>query len=84
MAEQTFGKEHVERKIHMRQRKCSTESQRAQPEQKSEKLLRGLSALGFTRGQARKAIELLRSGGGPVAWDAPIEELLRAAAQMLT
>jgi hypothetical protein len=84
MAEQTFGKEHVERKINMRQRKCSTESPHAQPDQKSEKLLRGLTALGFTRGEARRALELLRGGGGPVAWDAPIEELMRAAAQILT
>jgi hypothetical protein len=87
LAEQTFGKEHVERKIHLRQRrqrKCSTESERARPDERSDKLLRGLTALGFTRGEARKAIEQLRSGGGPVAWDAPIEALLRAATQILT
>jgi len=84
MAEQTFGKEHVERKIKLRQRKCTTESERARADERRDKLLCALTALGFTRGQAQKAIEQLRSGGGPVAWDAPIEELLRAATQRLT
>jgi hypothetical protein len=48
-----------------------------------DKLVRGLTGLGFTRPQAQRTLEALRTGRGPVPWSSPIEVLLRAAVQML-
>jgi hypothetical protein len=48
-----------------------------------DKLLHGLTELGFRRKQTCAVLDALRSGKGPVAWTASPEELLRAAMQLL-
>jgi hypothetical protein len=96
-AERSFGREHVERCIHFsrqKRRASTTEPQRgaageaerviASDDDVVDKLRRGLTGLGFTRAQARTALEALRSGRGLVPWSSPIEVLLRAAVQMLS
>jgi 5-methylcytosine-specific restriction endonuclease McrA len=86
-AEQTFGKQHVARSIHLRQRKCAPKNERfddAAESQKWDKLLGALTHSGFAAKQAKIALERIRRGDGPVAWSSSIEELLRAALQSLT
>jgi hypothetical protein len=110
-AEQTFGRTHIERQIHMRQRKCGAEAQlpsgaaplplasvqsvealgqrrgrddERRDDERRDDLLRGLTGLGFRPQETRAALEKLRSGKGPVPWHAPLEQVLRAATQMLT
>ena len=90
-AEQTFGKEHVERRIHFRQQKSILHDERFRPTEddaaeaeKWDKLLGALTHSGFAPKQARRALALLRGGDGPVSWSSPVDELLRAALQVLT
>jgi hypothetical protein len=97
-AERAFGREHVERCIDFSRRKrrgpastskprhsTASTTQPAAPgdDELGDKLLRGLTGLGFTRPQVNRTLEVLRSGRGPVPWSSPIEVLLRAAVQML-
>ena len=90
-AEQTFGKDHVERRIHLRQRKSMPRKERfipteddAREVEKWDKLLGALTHSGFAPQQAQRALALLRGGAGPVSWSSPVDELLRAALQVLT
>jgi hypothetical protein len=48
------------------------------------KLLSGLTDLGFRRKQARTALDSIRDGTSGVAWEAPLDVLLREALQRLT
>jgi hypothetical protein len=97
-AERAFGREHVQRCIDLSRRKCrghaatseqehstagGTEAGVAGADELGGKLVRGLTGLGFTRARVHHALEALRSGRGPVPWSSPIEDLLRAAVQML-
>ena len=51
---------------------------------KREDLLRGLTKLGFRPKETRAALDDLRIGRGTVPWDAPLDQVLCAATQMLT
>ena len=48
------------------------------------KLLSGLTGLGFRPKQARTALDSIRDGTSSVAWEAPLDVLLREALQRLT
>jgi hypothetical protein len=52
--------------------------------QKWDKLFDALTHSGFRALQARRALERIRGGDGPIPWSSPIDELLRAALQVLT
>ncbi len=73
-AEQTFGREHVERHRHLRQQKCSSRSDAR------DKVLAALKRLGFREAQARRAIAAAELGPGDAP---PVEEALRAALLVL-
>ena len=49
-----------------------------------DKLLYALTKLGFGRQDTCAVLDELRAGQTPVAWEAPLDELVRAALQMLT
>ena len=49
-----------------------------------EKLLSGLTGLGFRPKQVRTALDSIRDGTSSVAWEAPLDVLLREALQRLT
>jgi hypothetical protein len=82
-AEQTFGKAYVQERIDMRQRKQRTGAAR-DDDQTYDKLLQALTRLGFGRKETRSLLDELRSGRGAIGWTAPIEQVLRAAVQLLT
>ena len=82
-AERAFGREHVERCIDFSRRKCRAEPGIGGDDERGDKLIRGLTGLGFTRAQVHRTLKALRSGRGPVPWSSPLEDLLRAAVQML-
>ncbi len=78
-AERAFGKEHVAARIHFRQRKS-----RSAPDEKYDKLLGALTGMGFRPKPTRAALDLMQSGKSRVAWSAPLDQLIREAAQLLT
>jgi hypothetical protein len=77
-AERAFGKEHVARRIHFRQRKYR------ETDDQYDKLLGALTGLGFRPKPTRAVLDRMRSGKSRVAWSAPLNQLLREAAQLLT
>ena len=81
-AEEVFGREHVEEKIRMRQRKCG---RAAAPVSESDSpfdlATRGLVNLGFGKGDVARAVDQVR-GRGPAIGQAA--DVLREALQVLT
>jgi hypothetical protein len=73
-AEETFGRVHIDRQRHLRQRKCGPRSATW------DKVLVALRNLGFREGQAQRAVAAV--GRVPDA-DLPVEEALRAALKAL-
>jgi hypothetical protein len=85
--ERAFGKEHVADRIYSRQRKSAAVASAHEPEAKDatyDKLLSALTGLGFRPKQARAVLDLMRDGKSRVPWTAPLDQLLREAAQLLT
>jgi len=85
--------------MHLRQRKYAatpagadragapappSDPNREADQKRGEDLLRGLTKLGFRSKETRAALEELQSGRGPVPWHAPLDQVLRAATQLLT
>jgi hypothetical protein len=60
-AEQTFGRAHVEKAIHLRRNKY-------EHDERFERLLAMLTGLGFRSKQSREALERIRSGSEGVDW----------------
>lgn len=83
-AEQVFGKDHVARRIHLRQEKRHRAGpSTAAPSETIDVATRGLVSMGFREGDARRAVDRIWSGdGGERAL--PLEEVLRRALGMLT
>jgi hypothetical protein len=79
LAEQTYGRAHVERAKRFRQRKL----ERARDE-RFERLLAMLTGLGFRAKQSSEALERIHSGSEGVDWSGPIEAIVRRAVQMLS
>jgi hypothetical protein len=79
LAEQTYGRAHVEKAKHLRRRKL----ERARDE-RFEKLLAMLTGLGFRAGESRAVLERIRSGSEAVDWAGPLEAIVRRAVQMLS
>ena len=64
--------------------KQPTEGAAADNDETYRKLLGGLTGLGFRPKQARTALDSIRDGSSSVAWEAPLDVLLREALQRLT
>ena len=64
--------------------KQPTERTAADKDETYGKLLSGLTGLGFRPKQARTALDSIRDGSSSVAWEAPLDVLLREALQRLT
>jgi hypothetical protein len=64
--------------------KQPTERTAADNDETYRKLLSGLTGLGFRPKQARTALDSIRDGTSSVAWEAPLDVLLREALQRLT
>jgi len=54
------------------------------PDEKYDKLLGALTRMGFRPKPTRAALDLMKSGKSRVAWSAPLDQLIREAAQLLT
>jgi hypothetical protein len=78
LAEQTYGRAHVEKAKHLRQQKS-----KRPPDERFERLLGALTGLGFRPKESREALERIRSGS-EVEWGGPIEVIVRRAVQMLS
>jgi hypothetical protein len=79
LAEQAYGRAHVEKAKHLRQRKC----ERARDE-RFERLLAMLTGLGFRAKESRAVLERIRNGDEGVDWGGAIEPIVRRAVQMLS
>jgi 5-methylcytosine-specific restriction endonuclease McrA len=82
-AEKVFGKEHVALQTNLRQRKSGRKPAR-EPDPQYDKLLGALVGLGFRAKPTEAVLDLMRGGKSSVAWSAPLDHLLREAAQLLT
>ena len=82
-AEEVFGREHVEAKIRLRQRKCAEVAAATSENSDSpfDLATRGLLNLGFSRGEVARAVGVVR-GQGRASGEAA--DVLRNALQLLT
>ena len=88
LAEQAYGREHIERAIHLRQQKQTARSRAGAvvPTEHAEthdKLFKGLTHMGYRPREARGALDTMfasKSHGSPLP---PIEELMREALLLL-
>ena len=80
-AKKTFGREYVEDKIRLRQRRRSDTEDAADAEarEKQDKLLLALTTQGFKKGEAKKATETLAREARTLS----LQELLRRALALL-
>ncbi|MCB9580113.1 MAG: hypothetical protein H6717_24005 [Polyangiaceae bacterium] len=80
-AKKTFGREHVEDKIRLRQRRRSDseDAEDAEAREKQDKLLLALTSQGFKKGEAKKATEKLAREARTLS----LQELLRRALALL-
>ncbi|HEY3235160.1 MAG TPA: RuvA C-terminal domain-containing protein [Polyangiaceae bacterium] len=91
-AEETFGRQHVEKKIHLRQKKCppprdqpgSASCADALPEGTQDNLFTALTNLGFRAAEARAALSQISQDKSRLSPTAPMADLLREALQLLT
>ena len=79
LAEETFGREHVEKSIHLRQRKCPANGADSALAETHTRLLSGLVNLGFKAKEARTALAELFAAKSSASAPPPIEELMREA-----
>jgi hypothetical protein len=77
VAERVFGKAYMAERIDLRQRKSP------EPDAQYVKLLGALTGLGFRPKPTRAVLDLMHSGGSRLPWNAPLDQLLREAAQLL-
>ena len=77
-AKKTFGREYVEEKIRLRQRRRS-EAEDAESREKQDKLLLALTSQGFKKAEAKKATETLAREARTLS----LQELLRRALALL-
>ena len=77
-AKKTFGREYVEEKIRLRQRRRS-EAEDAEAREKQDKLLLALTSQGFKKAEAKKATETLAREARTLS----LQELLRRALALL-
>ena len=80
-AEQTFGRAHVERAVHLRQRK-SARYDDGHPFDAHEKVVFALKRLGFRQAQARSAVDAVKKRlgvEGPLELEGLLREALREA-----
>ena len=80
-AKKTFGKEYVEEKKRLRQRRRSDteDAANAEAREKQDKLLLALTTQGFKKAEAKKATEKLAAEARSLS----LEELLRRALALL-